>query len=97
VLHPGRLSGAPTIGDSRLPAQLVASTYYHHGADEVKLMWDYLTDADILVCCWYVANYGTRSERRRWKGWAPKADWMLWSEETMAECPWPPTKGSGNE
>lgn len=94
VLHPGRVGGAPTIGESRLPAKLVANVYWHHGADEVKAMWDYLTDADILVCCWYVARHGTRSQRKRWKDWLPIADRMLWSTETIPDCDWPPTKDS---
>lgn len=92
VLHPGRLGGTPTIGHSRLPAELVANTYWHHGAREVFLMWDYLTEADILVACWFIAHHGTRTERARWKEWLPHADQMLWSSETLGDCEWPPTK-----
>jgi hypothetical protein len=68
----------------------VADIYYHHGAGEVRRMWDYLTDADILVCCWYVARYGTRGQRSRWKNWLPHADEMLWSNATIPKCDWPP-------
>jgi uncharacterized protein (DUF433 family) len=91
VVHPGRHSGAPTIGHSRLPAHNIANTYWHYGADEVKNMWDYLTDADILVCCWFIAHYGTRTERRRFKDWRDEADMMLWSRDTFTDCAWPPT------
>lgn len=93
VVHPGRMSGKPTIGHSRLPASQIADTYWWHGADEVKLQFDYLTDADILVCCWFVANYGTRSQRKRWREWRPVADRLLWSSETLGDCPWPPRRG----
>lgn len=92
VVHPGRLGGTPTIGHSRLSAELIAGTYWDLGADEVKLMWDYVTDADILVCCWFVARFGTRRERRRWSGWLPFANELLWKEDTVSDCPWPPRR-----
>lgn len=92
VLHPGRLGGTPTIGHSRLAAELIANTYWYHGADEVKAMWDYVTDKDILVCCWFIAHYGTRTEKARFRPWRDKADMLLWSRDTFADCPWPPTK-----
>lgn len=92
VIHPGRISGEPTIGHSRLAAALVAETYWNYGPDQVKAMWDYLTDADILVCCWYVARYGSRTWRKRWKDWLPDADQFLWSSVTLGACPFPPRR-----
>jgi len=89
VIHPGRLAGQPTIGHSRLPAALIADTYWDYGPDEVKACYGYLADSDILVCCWYVARYGTRQQRKRWKNWLPVADEMLWSNDTVKDCPWP--------
>ena len=79
VVHPGRIGGQPTIGHSRLSASLVAETYQQHGLEQTQLMWDYLTEADVIVCCWYVARYGTTTERRRWKDWLGWVDDRLWT------------------
>lgn len=89
VIHPGRVGGTPTIGESRIPAAMVAGTYWCHGADETKMMWPGLTDAEILVCCWFVAHHGTRTEKKRWREWRDHADIMLWSRETIRDCDWP--------
>lgn len=90
VIHPGRLGGTPTIGHSRLSAASIAGTYWRYGADEVRRMWDYITDDDIKVCCWYIARYGTRAERARWKEWLPDADIALWKRDGVSSCPLPP-------
>lgn len=92
VVHPGRMFGKPTIGNSRLTAELIADIYWQYGKGEVKRMWDYMTDVDILVCCWYVARYGTRKEKQRWRDWLPIAGEKLWSSDTVKDCPWPPRK-----
>lgn len=92
VLHPGRLSGKATIGHSRLSALLVANHYWRFGVKDVKASWDYLTDSDILVCCWYAAHYGPRAIRRDWREWRVLADDLLWSRNTVKQTPWPPRR-----
>jgi len=94
VVDPARLSGEPTIGNSRLPAGLVARTYWLDGRDEVRACWPELTDLDILVCCWYVVRYGmytfgTSKDHRQWGDWLTTAETML-ARQTVKDCPWPP-------
>lgn len=90
VAHPGRMGGQPTIGHSRLTAELIASTYWRLGIDEVFAMWDYLDRADVLVACWYQTRFGTRTWRRRWSDWLDVADMALWSPGSYDEIPLPP-------
>lgn len=95
VIHPGRLSGAPTIGSSRLPAHLVADVYWYHGSKEVKAQWDYMTKADIVTCCWYVAWYGSKTERSRFRKWVEDNDRAIWMGK-FKDCAWPPRKEDGD-
>lgn len=97
VCHPGRMGGNPTIGHSRLPVDAVASTYWHYGFDEVLAMWDYLTEDDVMVCCWYQARHGTRTWRQRWKEWLTDNEAALWGPNTYGKAELPPTVDQGDE
>ena len=92
VHHPARLGGKATIGHSRLPATLVADTYWHHGLAEVQGQWDYLSAKDVVVCCWYVATYGTASQRKRWKQWVDGAHDKLSFPRQFPDVELPPIK-----
>ena len=89
VVHPGRMGGQPTVGHSRLTADLIASSYWQVGYDETIKCWPHLDRDDVLVACWFQARYGTRTWRRRWKKWLDVADMALWSPSTYGECPLP--------
>lgn len=91
VVHPGRMGGEPTIGHSRLPAEMIARTYWQLGFDEVLRMWDYLDKDDVLIACWFQARFGTRSQRARWKDWLSGADMALWSGD-FSTVELPPTE-----
>lgn len=91
VVHPGRMGGQPTIGHSRLTADLIASSYWDLGYDETIYLWDYLDRDDVLVACWYQARFGPRKWRQRWKDWLDVADIALWSPGNHdGEIPLPP-------
>lgn len=95
VIHPGRVSGEPTIGQSRLPAETVAGTYWLYGLEKTLSNWDHLSEEDVMVCCWFMARHGTSPWRRRWKDWLPDADRYLWSPRfAKTELALPPTKQS---
>lgn len=56
-------------------------------------MYPELTDLDVITCCWYVANHGSRTEQERFKGWKHKANEALWHMDPEAHgLVWPPTK-----
>ena len=71
VVMPGRVGGTPTLGDSRLPAELVAETYVDLGFEQTLLWWDYLTDVDVKLACWWLATKHPRSKDGKFlKEWA---------------------------
>lgn len=92
VLHPGRCSGRPTINNTRLPVDLVYTTYWHHGIHEVQAMWEELRPADIIVSAWYLARYGTRTWRSRLKTWLDGNEAQLWGPVTYGQPAMPPRK-----
>ena len=67
--------------------------YWYHGLDETIRMWDYLTAPDVQLACWWVATYGTRTWKKRFKEWTTEYSMALWYQ---VEVPMPPcgkTKG----
>ena len=62
VVMPGRVAGLPTLGDSRLPAGTVAKMHTAYGFDGVLQYWDYLTETDIKLACWWTATAHPRSK-----------------------------------
>ena len=92
VIMPGRVGGEPTLGDSRLPAETVARTYILYGLDGVLECWDYLTEIDVKLACWWVATESPRTKTGRFlKAWVKKNAFHLstgrWQYAAM-----PPTR-----
>jgi uncharacterized protein (DUF433 family) len=91
-IDPGIKSGAPCIAGTRLTAEWMADHIWGGWTlDDILKDWDYLTKADLLVACWYVGTYGSRTWRKRWGAWAEEAHRFLHAKDRQAECPWPPT------
>lgn len=98
VLHPSRRSGEPTVGDSRIPVDMVAGVHWQHGLAEAETQWEpQVTRDGVLAACWYVARYGTRTWRKRWAGWLEVADEMLWHSGSWDTCPAPPSLADSDE
>lgn len=93
-IDPGRLSGEPCVGGSRLPVYLVAGVTWEHGVEEAIDQWE-LNRPQVLVACWFVAAYNldhlhkdtggyVRDHRScrwrdRWGVWATASHVALWS------------------
>lgn len=95
VVYPGRMGGQPTVGDSRIPAELVAGVCWAHGMDEAETQWEPYVDRDgVLLACWYMGRYGTRTWRKRMASWIEDADYALWhgEDESWDNCPDPPMR-----
>lgn len=100
VLTPGRLGGQATVGESRIGAELVAGVYWQHGMAEAETQWEPFVDYyGVLIACWYMARYGSRTWRKRWAEWLSPddlagADNVLWRSDRASwdSCPLPPTR-----
>lgn len=92
-IDPGRYSGQPCIGGHRLPAEQMAG-YVWEGetVEAVARQWD-ITVPQVLVACWFMGIYGSRTWKKRWGAWAGKAYGFLWDRDTQDQCPPPPRLG----
>lgn len=96
-VDPGRMGGKPCIAGTRLPADHPAKFLWDLGTEKALAElreWDYVTDRQWLVACWYVATYGTgewAKWRRRWGSWAEEAGRVLWTSDGPLP-PWPPER-----
>ena len=94
-VNPGMCWGQPCVGSTRLPVEMIAE-YVWAGSDMAALSsdWDYLRRGDVLVACWFQAQYGGRRWRKRWGAWARTAGMALWACTTVdyEAVPWPPTE-----
>ena len=78
VWNPRRMSGRPTIGDSRLPADSVASRVMA-GESVQSVAEDYqISEEQVRLACWWLVKHD--SERKRWKALARKS-WATWAAE----------------
>ncbi len=85
---PGVMSGQPCLHGHRLTAEQIAVLYERYGIEEIFHGWPYLTRADVLVCCYYMARYGSRRWQKRWGRWWQEQHGALWlSEFDKAELP----------
>mgnify|MGYP001561978232 CR=1 FL=1 len=79
-LHPARCFGKPTIGDSRLYVQVVAEAWWYGRTErEIYKSWPTCKGKrGLLLACWWMARYGPRSWRVRWKDWLESVEGELW-------------------
>lgn len=72
-IDPARLGGTVAMTGTRLGAEWAADYVWAGMLDELRQGWDYVSDRQILVACWWVATHGTRKWRKRWGSWADDA------------------------
>jgi uncharacterized protein (DUF433 family) len=90
-------AGTPCLRGTRLPVELIAERYWElgeHLGSELLSAYE-ITRADVLACCFYVAEYGTKTQRKRWKPWLAET-WVQtrtgggWWSEGWGDVPLPP-------
>lgn len=91
---PAMKSGDATLNGTRLTVETVARCIWD-GWDEDRMRssgWTDLTRADMLVCCWYMGEHGSRTWRTRWQRWARTVHPLLHrSDPDYTAIDWPPT------
>lgn len=110
VIDPRMKSGAPTLRGHRLDAEMIAERYWdlgEHLDSEILDAYE-ISRADVLACCFYVASFGARTWRTRWKAWLD-ASWAAtgsgeddgpmrgWWSEGWADVSLPPTAAQQTE
>lgn len=69
-VDPGRRAGEPCINGTRIPTHMIASLVWDAGMKTVRHCWPSLTEAQILVACWFEVAHGNRRKwRRRYPDW----------------------------
>ena len=94
TIYPDMMSGEPTIDHRRITAEQMAKTWWSRGMtlEQFAENWPGMSRGAVLVSCWYMARYGSRTWRKCWKEWLEIADGELWRGR-YATCPMPPQKG----
>ena len=91
TIYPDTKFGEPTIDHHRIRAEQMATAWWN-GSETLKGIeenWPGINRGAVLVCCWYMARYGSRIWRKRWKEWLEIADTELWYGRYKT-CPMPP-------
>ncbi len=92
--------GEPVLHGTRLPVLMLAERYWYLGEYlESEILQAYeITMGDLVVCCYYVARYGSRTWRKRWGEWLRQIDRTTgensgwWAD--LNTLPLPPDRGS---
>lgn len=95
VAHdPAMKGGQATVNGTRLTVEnLVEHVWSGWTEQQLRDGWD-LTRGDILVACWFWANHGGRTWKRRWGSWSDEV-YRARSAEDFAAVDWPPTMKDG--
>ena len=73
-----RLSGDPTIGETRISVDQVSELYWLSDMGTVLQTYD-LTEIDVIVCCWWTATTRRRTKRAEaWAAWVEQAAYDMW-------------------
>ena len=94
-LHPGTCFGKPTINGSRLYVQAVAGNWWG-GMTEQEIYDTFpscIGKPELLLACWWMARYGTRTWRKRWGQWLREVAGELWRLNYKVPLP-PQTAGT---
>lgn len=76
-ISPGKLSGDPAVGHTRVPVQVIVNLVLEQGVPQTAAEY-HLARADVLTACWYAARYGKRSWRKTWGAWADANEDAMW-------------------
>src|SRR6478672_9529166 len=94
TVDPAKNFGQPSINGG--PAADVVAGMVWAGDPPQAVADDYdISRAAVLVACWYVATYGTRPQRRRWKTWADEWAGSL-AHGDYDRIPDPPNRTGGD-
>lgn len=88
-IDPAIRAGQPCLNHTRTPVEAIAGSVW--AGESLELICDghALNRADVLVCCWYMANYGEKVWQHRWRVWAESVHDKLWHGQY--DIPDPPT------
>lgn len=91
TIYPDMCWGEPTVDSHRLTVEQMALVWWggNYTLEEIEENWSGMNKGAVLVACWYMARYGTRTWRKRWKEWLEVADRELWYGRYNT-CPMPP-------
>ena len=88
-LCPGVCFGKPTIGFSRLYVQGLAKAWWS-GTSEERIYSSSPACSGrpgLLLACWWMARYDSRTWRKRWATWLSTAEGPLWSGDYAIDLP----------
>ena len=90
TIYPSMKFGQPCIDHRRITVEQVAEIWWYGSMtlEEMERAWAGINRGAVLVCCWYMARYGSRTWRNRWKDWLEFADVELWYGKYKT-CPMP--------
>lgn len=96
TFSPGVRFGRPTLNHTNLSVETVADMVVVEPVDVVADEFG-ITRPDVIVCCWYMATYGTRRWRTNWGGWADSVGVELWHGRYDVPDPpeWPTRRRGG--
>lgn len=92
TIAPDMQGGEPTIDSTGITVLQVASQWWNGlSLADIEENWPGINRGAVLVCCWYLARYGSRAWRWRWDDWLAMVEGPLWHDDYT--CPLPPQKG----
>ncbi len=88
-LRPDVCFGKPTIGPSRLYVQIVAEAWWYGATEqEIYTSWPSCSGKPgLLLACWWMARYGSRTWRQRWGKWLEAEAGNFWACAPVALPP----------
>jgi len=93
TIYPDMVFGEPTVDHHRITAEQMAGVWWsgNYELKEIRQNWPGMNKGAVLVACWYMARYGTRTWRKRWREWLEIAEGKLWHGRYKT-CPMPPQR-----
>jgi uncharacterized protein (DUF433 family) len=90
-IEPGMLFGKPHIADHRLNPMQFAEMWWggNWTLEAIADNWPGIGKPEVVISCWYAADYGPRKWRKRWSEWADTVFELLWYGDY--DVPMPPT------
>lgn len=89
-VHPAWCGGKATIGFSRLYVDVLAEAWWA-GSTEDEIYRSYSESCEgkpgLLLACWFMARYGSRTWQKRWKDWVEHAESEMWAMNYDIELP----------
>ncbi len=81
-IEPAMSSGEPTAGRTGYRAEIVAARWWN--GESLEFLQEDLPGLDrghVLVCCWFMAERGSRRWKKRWGEWAKSVSGNLWHSD----------------